>query len=97
MSDFVHKEGSGAFFQQQKKTDKAPDWKGEIMIAGNLYELAGWNKQGKKGVFIGLSAQVKGSYKSPVPDAPSESKKPTNVPKDSPFGDALDDFDSVPF
>ena len=81
MSDFVHKEGSGSFFKQQKKTEKSPDWKGEIMISGNLYELAGWEKQGKKDVFISMSAQVKGSYKSPVPDAPVESKKPANEQK----------------
>ena len=96
MNEFVHKEGSGSLFQQQKKTDKAPDWKGEIMISGNLYELAGWNKQGKKGTFISLSAQVKGSFKSPVPNVPSESKKPENVQIDSkdPFGGFED---SIPF
>jgi hypothetical protein len=96
MSDFIHKEGSGSFFQQQKKTDKAPDWKGEIMIAGNLYEVAGWNKQGKNGTFISLSAQVKGSYKSPVPDAPVKPQAKPDEQKIAVKG--FEDFDDdIPF
>jgi hypothetical protein len=83
MSDFIHKEGSGSMFPQQKKTDKSPDFKGEIMIAGNIYELAGWNKQGANKAYISLSAQVKGSFKTSKPDAPAKTESKPNLPKNA--------------
>ena len=96
MADFIHKEGTGVFFPQQKKTEKSPDYKGELMIAGNLYELAGWNKQGKNGTFISLSAQVKGSYKSPVPDVPQTTTIKPNAPINVTGFDDFE-FDEPPF
>ena len=55
------KEGSGSLFQNDKKgNEKAPGWRGDIMLDGTLYELAGWVKTTAKGdKFLSLSGKVK--------------------------------------
>lgn len=63
------KEGSGSLFQaDQKGNEKAPKWRGDIMLNGTVYELAGWVKETKKGdKFLSLSGKVKEERK-PTPD-----------------------------
>lgn len=55
---YEHKEGYGAIFKETtKKSEKGPDYRGNVMVAGVLYELAGWIKTGGKGPFLSLKAQ----------------------------------------
>lgn len=56
---FEHKEGYGALFKElEKKSANGPDYRGNVMVAGQVYELAGWIKQGAKGSFLSLKAQL---------------------------------------
>lgn len=59
---------SGVLFPRQKRTDKAPDWGGEIIMEVSLLKqlmqesdgdgvtikISGWVRQGTKGEFISL-------------------------------------------
>lgn len=57
---YQHRDGTGALFlNDQKGNQRAPRYRGELMINGIPYELAAWIKEGKKGLFFSLSAQVK--------------------------------------
>lgn len=47
--EWVAPENTGTIFPNlYKKSEKHPDFKGSINIAGVQYELAGWNKQSQK-------------------------------------------------
>jgi hypothetical protein len=64
---FEQKEGQGALFRNDKGDNpNRPDYKGEILIDGTLYEIAGWLKDGAKGKFLSLSAKPK-EAKKPKP------------------------------
>ena len=66
---FEPKDGSGALFKNGKKEEgsKQPDYRGEVMLGGVVYELAGWVKNTGKGPFLSLSGKVKGEqYKEGV-------------------------------
>jgi hypothetical protein len=55
---------SGILFRNHRKGDnaKAPDWKGTVNVEGEEYELAAWEREGKKGPF--LSIKVSRPYRS---------------------------------
>lgn len=55
------KDGSGALFKNGKKEEgsKQPDYRGDVMLGGVLYELAGWIKNTGKGPFLSLAGKVK--------------------------------------
>jgi hypothetical protein len=60
MAKFEKQEGQGALFKNEdRKTDKHPQYKGDILIAGTEYWLAGWIKEGKNGKFFSLKATPK--------------------------------------
>jgi hypothetical protein len=74
-----HREGSGSLFKNdQKGNEKAPGYRGEILLGGVLYELAGWLKEGKNGKFFSISGKPKENvnhsqgYKSQVGDEKEE-------------------------
>ena len=75
---YEHKEGYGALFKDNKKgSDKAPDYRGNIMVAGVVYELAGWIKTGAKGNFLSLKAQPQGDrQEAPRKSAPKDDSIP---------------------
>lgn len=63
MSGFQHREGAGSLRPNDKKGDneKAPNSKGEIMLGGTVYEIAGWTRTDKNGAkYISLSGKPKG-------------------------------------
>lgn len=67
MGNFEQKDGGGVLFpNNRKKSERAPDHTGEVKINGVLYELAGWQKQGKNGDFISLSIKPKGQRSIPL-------------------------------
>ena len=50
MSNYQPKEGTGSLFKNDKKTaDNQPDYRGNVMIGGNVYNLASWVKEAKTG------------------------------------------------
>ena len=56
---FELREGQGTL---HKVTDKGgvesrPDYHGELMLAGKLYKIAGWIKEGKKGKWLSLHVE----------------------------------------
>lgn len=54
------KEGSGSLFRNDKKgVENRPDYRGDLLLNGVLYEVAAWVKEGKKGKFMSLSAKPK--------------------------------------
>jgi len=64
------REGSGVLFpEKDKKNEKAPDFKGNILIGGNQIRIAGWKKQGQRGAFISLQVDNK-------PKAPAKQNEP---------------------
>ena len=73
---YQHRDGTGALFRNdQKGNERAPRYRGELMINGTPYELAAWIKEGKRGTFFSLSAQVKdkrdaGSITARISDVP---------------------------
>lgn len=57
---YEQKEGQGAVFPNDKKgNDKAPDFKGSVLINGVLTEIAMWKKSGSKGEFYSVSQKTK--------------------------------------
>lgn len=70
------KDMSGILFVNDKGDNpKRPDYRGEIVINGFLYKLSGWVREGKKGQFISLAAQV----------AETEAKAQAQETGDEPF------------
>ena len=70
MSTYTPKEGSGALFKNDKGDNPArPDYRGDVMLGGVLYEVSGWIKPlpsdaSKK--FMSLAGKVK-EARSPAP------------------------------
>ncbi len=71
MSNFEPQEKFGALFRKTKKTeDKQPDYRGNIKIGGDLYNLVAWVKEGKNGKF--LSMKVETTEIKPKPQVESD-------------------------
>ena len=47
---------SGVLFKNDKKdNERAPEYKGNIMVDGQEYWISAWIKEGKTGKFMGLA------------------------------------------
>lgn len=68
---YEHKLNSGSmWFKTEKKTEKSPDFAGEINIEGKMYFLSGWNRTTNGGkeyvsVMVKLKDATKASYVEP--------------------------------
>ncbi len=86
---YEHKDGGGSLFKNDKGDNAArPDYRGELMVGGTLYELAAWIKEGQKGKYMSLSAKPKETSTKTTP-----SKSRGQVDK----GGIADMQDDVPF
>jgi hypothetical protein len=57
---FEQRDNSGSLFKNDRKqTDRHPDYRGTVMVAGVEYWISSWIKQGKNGKFMSLSFQEK--------------------------------------
>jgi hypothetical protein len=72
------RDNSGVLFKSDKKdNERAPEYKGNIMVDGNEYWISAWIKEGKNGKFMGLAV-------SPRDAQPPASKPlPKNLDDDS--------------
>lgn len=54
-------EGQGTLFRNDKKEEgsKQPDYRGDVKLDGQLMEVAGWIKEGKRGKWVSLSIKPK--------------------------------------
>ena len=78
------RDNSGVLFRNDKKdNERAPEYKGNIMVDGNEYWISAWIKEGKTGKFMGLAV----SPKEPMPKKADMSE----------HKEWLDDFDKDPF
>ena len=87
---FIPQEGNGALFKNDKGDNPArPDYKGDIMLNGVLYEIAGWAKP--------KPTNPSEKYLSLVGKA-KEQQAAKPVAKPAPKAEAFDDLDdSMPF
>ena len=83
---YEHKEGNGSIFKQSNKpSENSPEYRGTIMINGDVYELAGWVKQGNTGAFLSLRAKLKGGTTEVREGEKKKQEKPS------------EDADALPF
>jgi len=61
---------SGALFRNDKKSEKHPDYRGDINVNGVDYWISAWLKTSKKGTkFMSLAVTEKESVEKPAPAA----------------------------
>ena len=86
---YEHREGSGSLFPNTyKEKDTQPDYKGDIMLNGELMSIAGWSKPGKNGEFISVKISPKiavkasdsPSYQTPRQNSPMPESDPDDLP-----------------
>lgn len=41
-----------AFKEDEKRSEKAPDWKGKFLLNGQPMEWAAWERDGQRGMFL---------------------------------------------
>lgn len=89
MSGWQPKEGSGSLWPNDKKGDneKAPNSKGEIMLNGVVFEIAGWTRTAKDGrKYISIAGKPKG-----------QREERREAPRQEPQRHSTDLDDEIPF
>jgi uncharacterized protein (DUF736 family) len=67
MTDYDNTNSGALFKNDDKKSEKSPDYFGTLNVAGTEYFVSGWIKTSKKGVkFMSLAVKTK-EDKSSVP------------------------------
>lgn len=80
------------FTNDRKESDKHPDWKGRLNIAGVDHWVDGWIKQGARGEFISISLG-KPCEKQGVAPAKQAAKPAQARPAAPAQGSGFDDMD----
>ena len=88
MSDFQWNEGKGGLFHNRKQKDTQPDYRGEVTLEGNVYEIAGWKKEGKRGTWLSLSVNPKGDYQNAASSSANAGTQPPKA-EQPPFNDEI--------
>lgn len=72
------KQNNGVLFKNGfQKTDKSPDYTGELDVNGVRYKIAAWNNLSKSGAgYMSLKLTLKG-------EEPDENKKSVDKPDDA--------------
>jgi hypothetical protein len=83
------KEGSGALFKNDKGDNPArPDYRGDVMLGGVLYEISGWIKplpSDAEKKFMSLSGKPKQARQSaPQQGRPAPPQRPQRQYEDEP-------------
>ena len=97
---YEHKEGSGALFKNDKGDNPArPDYRGDIMLGGKLYEISAWIKpvaSNPENRFLSMSAKPKQSAETPRQKPSHDAARARDTGRASPSG--FDDMDDdIPF
>ena len=72
---FEHREGFGGMFPvRDRKTDKHPNLRGDFMLNGVVYEIAGWNKGDR------LSLKISEKRERPKEAAPASTGLDDEIP-----------------
>jgi hypothetical protein len=73
MSNYQMQEGQFTLFKNNKTTNNAPEYTGEIMVNGKKMRLAAWVKEGKNGKFFSgkMSEPLQSSSRPQENDDPS--------------------------
>lgn len=83
------KEGSGALFRNDKGDNAArPDYRGDIMLGGVLYEVSGWIKPLPSDAskrFMSLSGKPKQATAPAAKPAPARRPAPVDDDSNIPF------------
>lgn len=83
------------FKNDDKQTEKHPDYRGDALIDGEEYWLSGWIKEGRKGKFLSLAFKLKEPRKAQ--SAAPVASKPLASPTPARSSRHLDDPDEIPF
>ena len=77
---FELNEGQGTMFRNDRKEEgsKQPDYRGDLKLGGELLEVAGWIKEGKKGKFLSITVK-------PKQEQPTRAARPTHDDGRAPF------------
>jgi hypothetical protein len=71
------RDNSGVLFKSDKKdNERAPEYKGNIMVDGNEYWISAWIKEGKNGKFMGLAVSPRDAQ------PPASKPMPKNIDDD---------------
>ena len=82
---FEKKDMTGAMFKNDRKeTDKHPDRKGDCVIDGKEYWVAGWLKEGKNGQFLSLAFTAKDAKPEKL-DGKRAGERPRNQDAEIPW------------
>jgi hypothetical protein len=66
------RDNSGTLFKNDKGDNpKRPDYRGDLLVEGVLYELSAWIKEGNKGKFMSLSCKPKEAKPEPKGKEPA--------------------------
>lgn len=57
------KQNKGVIFQNEKKSENAPDWKGQINVDGKIKDIALWAKVAQDGIKEYFSVSISEPYK----------------------------------
>lgn len=84
---YEHREGSGSLFQNDKGgNDARPDYRGDVLLDGVLYDIAGWKKQGAKGPFLSLAVKPKQAVDPQAAGGNADPGGPVDLGEEIPFG-----------
>lgn len=83
---YEQRDNTGTLFNNDRKQkENQPDFKGEALINGVTYEVAGWNKVSKKGSsYLSLSYKVK-SATYPINQPMNTSRQSMEAEQELPF------------
>ena len=86
---YIPKDGSGALFKNDKGDNPArPDYRGDIMLGGVLYEVSGWVKpkpMNPSEKFLSLSGKPKDVQGTSKSAAPQKAAPAPDFDDDMPF------------
>lgn len=82
---YEQKDNTGVLFRNDRKgQDKHPDRKGECLIDGKPYWVAGWIKSGKNGDFLSLAFTAKDAKPEKL-DGKRAGERIEDIESDIPF------------
>ena len=85
------KENTATIFKNEKKGENHPDYKGQVNVEGKLFDLALWEKEGKKGKFFS------GKISEPYKNAPQPEASKHYSPAEPPESNFNEPDESLPF